>query len=299
VFGTSGPDGASAGAATLGGVTNRIVVGVDGSVGARTALLWAVDECRLRRRTLLIVHAPDGAAVATAGAPSPRALDEFGERLLGAHAAAASARQPGVAVTTMLSHEPAADTLVVLSGDADLLVVGTHGLGGNLASILGSVSHRVAPHAHCPVAVVPDQPVLNGGGAPASRLVVGVSATVSGRAALEFALEEAVRRDATVVAVRAGHESAAVNRAAVLPRDLAPLLERYPGARVEPDLVTAEPAEALLAAARDAVLLVVGCHHSDDRWSTRLGPVPSAILHRVPCPVVVVGRRRDVPVAAA
>jgi nucleotide-binding universal stress UspA family protein len=279
-------------------VTNRIVVGVDGSVGARTALVWAVDECRLRRRTLLIVHAPDGAAAATPGEPSLRALDELGERLLGAHAAAASARQPGVAVTTMLSHEPAADTLVVLSGDAELLVVGTHGLGGNLASILGSVSHRVAVHAHCPVAVVPEQLVLNGGGPPASRIVVGVSATVSGRAALEFALEEAVRRDATVVAVRAGDEPATVNRAA-LSRDLAPLLERYPRARVEPDLVTAEPAEALLAAARDAVLVVVGCHHSDDRWSTRLGPVPSAILHRVPCPVVVVGQRRDIPVAAA
>jgi nucleotide-binding universal stress UspA family protein len=279
-------------------VTNRIVVGVDGSVGARTALVWAVDECRLRRRTLLIVHAPDGAAAATPGEPSLRALDELGERLLGAHAAAASARQPGVAVTTMLSHEPAADALVVLSGDAELLVVGTHGLGGNLASILGSVSHRVAVHAHCPVAVVPEQLVLNGGGPPASRIVVGVSATVSGRAALEFALEEAVRRDATVVAVRAGDEPATVNRAA-LSRDLAPLLERYPRARVEPDLVTAEPAEALLAAARDAVLVVVGCHHSDDRWSTRLGPVPSAILHRVPCPVVVVGQRRDVPVAAA
>jgi nucleotide-binding universal stress UspA family protein len=279
-------------------VTNRIVVGVDGSVGARTALVWAVDECRLRRRTLLIVHAPDGAAAATPGEPSLRALDELGERLLGAHAAAASARQPGVAVTTMLSHEPAADTLVVLSGDAELLVVGTHGLGGNLASILGSVSHRVAVHAHCPVAVVPEQLVLNGGGPPASRIVVGVSATVSGRAALEFALEEAVRRDATVVAVRAGDEPATVNRAA-LSRDLAPLLERYPRARVEPDLVTAEPAEALLAAARDAVLVVVGCHHSDDRWSTRLGPVPSAILHRVPCPVVVVGQRRDIPAAAA
>jgi nucleotide-binding universal stress UspA family protein len=280
-------------------VTNRIVVGVDGSVGARTALLWAVDECRLRRRTLLIVHAPDGAAAATPGEPSLRALDELGERLLGAHAAAASARQPGVAVTTMLSHEPAADTLVVLSGDADLLVVGTHGLGGNLASILGSVSHRVAVHAHCPVAVVPEQLVLNGGAAPASRIVVGVSASVSGRAALEFALEEAVRRDATVVAVRAWDEPATVNRTAALPRDLAPLLERYPGARVEPDFVTAEPTEALRTAARDAVLVVVGCHHSDDRWSTRLGPVPSAILHRVPCPVVVVGQRRHVPVAAA
>ena len=247
-------------------MTNRIVVGVDGSVGARVALLWAVDECRVRNRTLLIVHAPDGAAAATPGESALRALDEEGERLLTAHAAAASARQPGVAVTTMLSHDAASDILVALSGDADLLVVGTHGRGGNLASILGSVSHRVAAHAHCPVAVVPERPALNGTLAP--RIVVGVSASVSGQAALEFAREEAVCRGATVVAVRAPGE---------------------PG----------EPADALLAAARDAVLVVVGCHHSDDRWSTRLGPVPSAILHRSPCPVVVVGQRRKVPLSAA
>jgi nucleotide-binding universal stress UspA family protein len=70
------------------------------------------------------------------------------------------------------------------------------------------------------------------------------------------------------------------------------VIKHYPSARIEPALVTGEPADALLAAARDAVLVVVGCHHSDDRWSTRLGPVPSAILHRSPCPVVVVGERR-------
>ena len=247
-------------------MTNRVVVGVDGSVGARVALLWAVDECRVRGRTLLIVHAPDGAAAATPGEPALRVLDETGERLLGAHAAAASARQPGVAVTTMLSHDPAADILVALSRDADLLVVGTHGRGGNLTSILGSVSHRVAAHAHCPVAVIPEQPALNGH--RAARIVVGVSASASGKAALEFAVEEAVCRDATVVAVRAQGD-------------------------------TGEPADALLAAAQNAVLVVVGCHHSDDRWSTRLGPVPSAILHRAPCPVVVVSRRRHVPLAAA
>lgn len=253
------------------------MVGVDGSVGARVALLWAVDECRVRQRTLLIVHAGD-----------EHDPDQFRERLLGSHAAAASARQPGVAVTTLRSDEPAADVLIGLSADADLLVVGTHGRGGNLTSILGSVSHRVAAHAHCPVAVVPEHLTLNGG-ALGPRIVVGVSASVSGRAALEFALDEALRRDATLVAVRAQGE----------PADLKAVIGRYPDARIEPAFVTGEPADALLAAAQDAVLVVVGCHHSDDRWSTRLGPVPSAILHRSPCPVVVVGQRRVAPVAAA
>ncbi len=295
-------------------MTNRIVVGIDGSTGARSALLWAADECRVRQRTLLVVHAPDSTdavLVASSGEPAIRALDQLGERLLNEHAAAASARQPGVPVTTLLSHAAAADALVDLSADTDLLVVGTHGRGGNLTSILGSVSHRAAAHAHCPVAVVPEQLALRGG-TLAPRIVVGVSATVSGRHALEFALDEARRRGASLVAVRAwGEPDAALvdelDPAAVdrwkhragdqLRGDLAPLAALYPDVAIERTVVAAEPADALLAAGKNAVLVVVGCHHSDDRWSTRLGAVPAAILHRSACPVVVVGQRHQAPVA--
>src|SRR6266581_1907680 len=80
--------------------SNRIVVGVDGSPGARSALLWAADECRIRRRMLLVVHAPDLADAVVAGPvdepvaepvaepvdepvdePAARSLDEVGERM--------------------------------------------------------------------------------------------------------------------------------------------------------------------------------------------------------------------------
>jgi nucleotide-binding universal stress UspA family protein len=60
-------------------------------------------------------------------------------------------------------------------------------------------------------------------------------------------------------------------------------------------VVDADPSEALLIAARTAQLVVLGCHHSDDRWSTRLGPVAATVLHQSPCPVVVVGARRHTP----
>ncbi len=287
--------------------TNRVIVGVDGSVGARSALLWAVDECRVRRATLLVVHAPF--AGLDLGAPLDRAimrgLEERGEKLLAEHAAAASARQASVPVTSVLRKDAPADALIELSGDAALVVVGTHGRGGIVSSILGSVSYRVAAHSHCPVAVVPEQPRLRVQ-APAPRIVVGISSARSGRFALEFAIDEARRRNATLVAVRAWGEPddslLAELDATVADRwkaragehlhaDLAALTTEYPDVTIEPVLASVEPAQALLRAARDAQLVIIGCHHSDDRWSTRLGPVPSAILHRSPCPVIVVGER--------
>jgi len=235
--------------------SQRIIVGVDGSPGARSALEWAVDECRLRACTLLIVHALDARDVPLVpGAPAVAGYDEFAEQLLTGHAAAASARRQGVPVTTLLSAASPADTLIDLSIDAAMVVVGTRGSNGFTSTILGSVSQRTATHAHCPVAVVPQRP-LPKNDAPRGAVVVGVSGGHAGRLALEFAQREAQVRGAELQTVRADDD----------------------------------PADALLSAARDAQLLIVGCHHSDDRWGTRLGPVPTSVLHRSPCPVVVVG----------
>jgi nucleotide-binding universal stress UspA family protein len=285
---------------------DRIVVGVDGSAGSRSALLWAADECQIRERLLVIVHAPDPSAapmLVAAGEPAIRAMDDAGRRLLDAELIAASTRQPGVLVTSLLSHAGAADALIDLSAGADMLVVGTRGHNGFTSTMLGSVSTRAAAHSHCPVVVVPEAPALR----PASLttpIIVGASSTLAGRLAFEFALAEALHRGAGVLALRASRgrvptdagdipgDGGKVRRAdRLLPPDLQQIHARYPDVVVEPRFVRAEPSEALLSAARNAPLLVVGCHHSDDHWSTRLGPVASSILHRSPCPVVVVGER--------
>jgi nucleotide-binding universal stress UspA family protein len=48
-----------------------------------------------------------------------------------------------------------AEVLVAESKDAELLVVGSRGLGGFRGLLLGSVGQQCAHHAACPVVIVP------------------------------------------------------------------------------------------------------------------------------------------------
>jgi len=50
--------------------------------------------------------------------------------------------------------------------DADLVVVGAHGLGRMARALLGSVSQKVLHNARCPVLIVKERPNSDGGGTP-------------------------------------------------------------------------------------------------------------------------------------
>jgi nucleotide-binding universal stress UspA family protein len=166
----------------------RIVVGVDASSGARTALAWAADEARLRQAVLQVVHAyharelaapfyfPSQHAVpATVGGAGEPAAEELAESMRDhaefeqAYRGQAEAfldellrdtqepvGQVQVQRTVVADRHPA-EALVDLSADADLLVVGSRGRGGFGSMLLGSVSHAVVLHATCPVVVVPSR----------------------------------------------------------------------------------------------------------------------------------------------
>jgi nucleotide-binding universal stress UspA family protein len=139
---------------------STIVVGVDGSDGSVQALRFAIEEARIRGATLRAVnawHVPP--AVYGAGwAPATVDLDEYrklAEEALVESVEGAGAAASGVEVTPILREGHPADILLDESKGADLLVVGTRGLGGFKGLLLGSVSHQVALHASCPVVVVP------------------------------------------------------------------------------------------------------------------------------------------------
>jgi nucleotide-binding universal stress UspA family protein len=174
----------------------RIVVGVDASPGARTALTWAAAEARLRQAVLQVVHAyhsqelaapfffpsqhalpgiPEGAA----GEPSQREMTESlrdraeyeevyrgrAEELLAALLSELEETVSGVDVQRkVVADRRPAEALVELSTDADLLVVGSRGRGGFTELLLGSVSHAAVLHSVCPVVVVPSHRDERGAG---------------------------------------------------------------------------------------------------------------------------------------
>jgi nucleotide-binding universal stress UspA family protein len=146
-------------------MSGRIVVGVDGSDGARRALEWAVEEARLRQAGLLVVHAWQVPPLVAGAGPfdAPLVLDadtierveKTAEEIVERELAAVDTSE--LDVQRLVAARSAADALVDAGADADLLVVGTRGRGGFAGLLLGSVGHQVAHHAPCPVVIVPNR----------------------------------------------------------------------------------------------------------------------------------------------
>ncbi|HVV36160.1 MAG TPA: universal stress protein [Acidimicrobiales bacterium] len=137
----------------------RVVVGVDGSKGSRTALEWALNEARLHHADLTAITAWSPTVGVTGYIPSPAPF--LDPQLLedAAHEVVDHALEDvdcsGVDVHTKVVAGGAAHALIAESQDADLVVVGSRGRGGFAGLLLGSVSQQVAEHARCPVVIVP------------------------------------------------------------------------------------------------------------------------------------------------
>jgi nucleotide-binding universal stress UspA family protein len=144
----------------------RIVVGVDGSDGSRRALAWAADEARLRKWVVVAIHAYTNPSFLMAsdvlpGVPAApitdpeliERLEEAAEKLLAQEIEQVDSDD--LTIEGRVVAGPAADALIQAAQEADLVVVGTRGLGGFRELLLGSVSHQVAHYSPRPVVIVP------------------------------------------------------------------------------------------------------------------------------------------------
>lgn len=129
-----------------------ILVGIDGSDTAIGAAQWAVDEAMFRSvplRLLYVIRTPDRSS-ADAYA---REVDRAKASLRTAQAAVEANSQP-VKVETAILEGPPGAALIDESHGAEMICVGTVGIGQYARSILGSTAAELAENAHCPVAVI-------------------------------------------------------------------------------------------------------------------------------------------------
>ncbi len=135
---------------------STIVVGVDGSPPAREALRWASEEARFRGATLRAVSVwtmPSFTGFDTHPA-DPDALQQEAEQRLEAILAEALEPDDRGRVERVVVEGTPASRLIEQAATADLLVLGSRGLGGFKELLLGSVSHQCAQHAPCPVMIM-------------------------------------------------------------------------------------------------------------------------------------------------
>jgi len=152
---------------------NRIVVGVDGSAGSRTALHWAVAQAALSGGTVEAVSAwshADGyqwqARVTNYGwvpVPVLPARDEVRESTATELARVVAEELGGTEPAPITLSTPeghAATALLEAARGARMLVLGRRGHGGFTGLLLGSVTRHCSEHATCPVVIIPpaDEP---------------------------------------------------------------------------------------------------------------------------------------------
>ncbi|MDG4801504.1 universal stress protein [Micromonospora sp. WMMD980] len=282
-----------------------VVAGVDGSPSSLTAADQAATAAVARSRPLLLVHGylhPLGYGVPLnpydLGVPAPTAE---AEKMLERVAAELVERHPGLRVEVRQVAGGPGAALVEESRRAELVVVGSRGVGGFTGLLLGSVGGQLAQHGHCPVLVVrpAEQPIPVGG-----PVVVGVDGSEAAAYAVELAADEAARRDVELVLthVRAPERGAPEVAAEATTAERAEAAEllgvaaervraEHPGLRVtERAVVAASPETALREASGEASLVVVGSRGRGGFAGLLLGSVSQALVQHAHCPVLIAHR---------
>ncbi|WP_439381065.1 universal stress protein [Amycolatopsis lexingtonensis] len=294
-------------------VDGAVVAGIDGSSSAVEAAVWAGGEAVRRGRplrlvqvyTLPTVRAP--AAFGTHEQVRAGLAERAEEWLAGAEAAVLDA-DPAAEITTAAREWSPVTALVQESQHAELVVLGSRGLGGFTGLLVGSTAVSIVAHAHCPIVVVRgrtphDPPPVTG------PVLVGADGSLDSEAALAFACEEARLRGTGLVALHTWsdvladgmlrphpleEDPAAIQQAErdKLAQQVSGWQAKYPDIAIEFDVTRGRPVRALLDRGEHAQLIVVGCRGRGGFTGMLLGSVSQALIAHAPCPVAVVRPQR-------
>jgi nucleotide-binding universal stress UspA family protein len=281
----------------------RLVVAYDGSKPAAAAVEFALELARRRgaRLTLAsVLELPGPYPELPQAAPGiERAEEEWRRRL----AALAAGAPDGASVETeVLVANKAGPALLELLRErrAEVLVAGTHGVGGLKRTLLGSVSQQLLEHAPSSVLLVGDRPPLDG-----SRTVVaGVDGSDATPAVLAMAGRAAAVLSAHLVLAHAANELipsfASTDQEHALRSwareqgqrilDEARASVAAPLEEVTTDLRERRATHELVALCneRRPVLAVVGNRGLHGFKGLLLGSTARHLVNNAPCPVLIV-----------
>ncbi|HWO54239.1 universal stress protein [Paenibacillus sp. FSL M7-1455] len=137
---------------------NRILVPLDGSEHARRALDTAVRLMQSLKNVpeLALLHVNPSISInePPVGIDLEEHIREEGEKVLAP--ATASLSKQGIGFETYTKTGDPASVICKTAEEqhADLIVMGSRGIGLMSELLIGSVSHSVVQHAHCPVMIV-------------------------------------------------------------------------------------------------------------------------------------------------
>lgn len=294
-----------------------IIVGLDGSPESRAAAEWAAREAEMRGLPVKLVQAwePVPAPMAEAPVLGAETHQHWTGRILREAAAALRLHRPGVQVITEQLTGSPAEALVDAARDADMLVLGSRGLGAFEGFLVGSVGLAVVAHSERPVILVraddkaSDSPGkapagTADGAAPVLPVLLGLDTGNPDAAPIEFAFEAAAHRDVPLRVVHgwnppyyypygmapdpATNETVAAGDIDALKETLRPWRQKYPDVQVTTVSHCGSPSLALVDASREASLVVVGRRIRRSSVGAHIGSVTHALLHHAATPVAVV-----------
>ncbi|MFI9025193.1 universal stress protein [Streptomyces sp. NPDC053560] len=300
-------------------VPDCIVAGLDGSRESLAAADWAAREARRRGLPLRLVHAWEGLTAAGSDPDLPELAvpRRWAHQILCEAADAVAQRYPEVCVTCEQVGSVPAEAMREAAEHAEVLVLGSRGLGGVAGVLVGSVALATVARARRPVVLVrageeaEDERLPASGGqqikdTPYREVLLALDPNSACDAPLSFAFDAAVRRraplrvlhvwnppvgygdlPATAYALGIDPELETRARRAVA-AVLHPWRDKLPEQPVIETVTMGRAASSVPVAARRAGLVVVGRRIRHAVVGAHIGSVTHAVIHRVHCPVAVV-----------
>ncbi len=273
------------------------IVGHDGSEDASNATRWALCQAEARDVALDLIrtwHIPAlefPSPVDDINGYAPREICHDFDAL------ASAAELAGVEMAGRVVSGSASQALLEESETAELLVLGSRGLGGFRRLLLGSVSSQCATHAVVPTVVVPRSAPTD---RAVKRIVIGLDGSDRSKRALEWAMRFAPEDCSVLVAgawmpSKSGyaavvqHYTNELQQARDRFEQILDDLEASAGRTLfEREFAFADPATTLLRASADADIVVVGQRGHGGLSAAILGSVATHMLHHSKVPVAVV-----------